>query len=182
MSATEPSLGRENKRKSLLAPVPLASPPLARADVLRARVHVARVGPERGVRVPAIRPITVCKKEYTSHCESTFLIAQPRRLSLRRANSEFQKLGMRGGTPGCAGPSRNSRSASAPKLKGSIGEGSNHSNFSHQSSVKILTSEQNSVKIQCILLENSKKSGFFNIFENICELPTKFHQTHCKMI
>ena len=30
-----------------------------------------------------------------------------------------------------------------PKLKGSIGEGSNHSNFSHQSSVKI----------QCILLE-----------------------------
>ena len=26
-----------------------------------------------------------------------------------------------------------------PKLKGSIGEGSNHSNFSHQSSVKILS-------------------------------------------
>ena len=34
------------------------------------------------------------------------------------------------------------------KLKGSIGEGSNHSNFAHQSSVTILS------KIQYILLEN----------------------------
>ena len=32
-----------------------------------------------------------------------------------------------------------------PKLKGSIGEGSNHSNFSHQSSVKILS------KFNCLL-------------------------------
>ena len=31
------------------------------------------------------------------------------------------------------------RKRSAPKLKGSIGEGSNHSNFSHQNSVKILS-------------------------------------------
>ena len=45
----------------------------------------------------------------------------------------------------------------SPKLKGSIGEGSNHSNFSHQSSVKIALSKRRgkkkSVKIQCILLE-----------------------------
>ena len=42
-----------------------------------------------------------------------------------------------------------------PKLKGSIGEGSNHSNFSDQSSVKI----------QELLLKNSKNSGImFNIF------------------
>ena len=31
------------------------------------------------------------------------------------------------------------REGRAPKLKGSIGEWSNHSNFSHQSSVKILS-------------------------------------------
>ena len=35
-------------------------------------------------------------------------------------------------------PRRKRRSRLLPKLKGSIGEGSNHSNFSHQSSVKIL--------------------------------------------
>ena len=69
------------------------------------------------------------------------------------------------------------------KLKGSIGDGPNHSNFSHQSSVKILGIQ--SVKIQYILLENSKNSGSdslisFNIFENICEIPTEFHQTLSK--
>ena len=36
---------------------------------------------------------------------------------------------------------------------------------------------QNSVH----LLWNSKNSGFFNIFENICEIPTKFHQTPSKI-
>ena len=45
---------------------------------------------------------------------------------------------------------------------------------------ELFTSEfgQNSVKIQCILQENSKNSRVtvFNIFENICEIPTKFHQ------
>ena len=47
------------------------------------------------------------------------------------------------------------------KLRGSIGEGSNHSHFLHQSSVKIgnswnpkKTTKSTAVKIQCILLEN----------------------------
>ena len=37
------------------------------------------------------------------------------------------------------GAGRAERNGLRPKLKGSIGEGSNHSNFSHQSSVKLLS-------------------------------------------
>ena len=47
------------------------------------------------------------------------------------------------------------------KLKGSIGEGSNHSNFSHQSSVKILAKFSNSRQKNS---EKIKKSGHLNIF------------------
>ena len=53
---------------------------------------------------------------------------------------------------------------SDPELKGSIGEGPNHSNFSEQSSVKIVS------EIQKILLEfirRPKNSGMFNIEYNI---------------
>ena len=46
-----------------------------------------------------------------------------------------------------------------PQLKGSIGEGPNHSNFSDRNSVRIL-----SKKIQEFSLENSKISENFNIF------------------
>ena len=60
-----------------------------------------------------------------------------------------------------------------PKLKGSIGEGPNHSNFSDQSSVRI----------QEILLEfirNLKESGMFNIFDNIW-LEDLFEKSDMKM-
>ena len=60
------------------------------------------------------------------------------------------------------------------KLKGSIGEGSNHSNFSHQSSVKFC---QNSVYFDIFCQKIKRKIRIFNIFENICEIPTNFHQT-----
>ena len=48
---------------------------------------------------------------------------------------------------------------------------------------ELFTSEfgQNFVKIQYILLDNSKNSGCFNIFENVCEIPKNFHQTLCKI-
>ena len=57
-----------------------------------------------------------------------------------------------------------------PKLKGSIGEGPNHSNFSDQSSVRI----------QEILLEfirDLKKSGMLNIFDKIWRNSNKFSST-----
>ena len=60
-----------------------------------------------------------------------------------------------------------------PELKGSIGEGSNHSNFSDQSSVRI----------QEMLLEfirNLKRSGMFNIFDNIW-LEDLFEKSDMKM-
>ena len=49
-------------------------------------------------------------------------------------------------------------------LKGSIGEGPNHSIFSDRSLVRILEFGQNSFKIQEFSLENSKISEIFNIF------------------
>ena len=73
-----------------------------------------------------------------------------------------------------------------PKLKGSIGEGSNHSNFSHQSSVKFLESKENYEKPQFCqnsihFARNLKKFRIFGMnfqhFQNICEIPTEFHQT-----
>ena len=43
----------------------------------------------------------------------------------------------RGRRAGCAAPRAAAAAPPRPKLKGSIGEGSNHSNFSDQSSVRI---------------------------------------------
>ena len=47
--------------------------------------------------------------------------------------------GLHGGPPGGGGHGRRHE----PKLKGAMGEGSNHSNFSHQSSFKILSKFRN---------------------------------------
>ena len=60
----------------------------------------------------------------------------PRETPPRRAGAAAASL-RRAAPP----PGRRSRRSMRPppKLKGSIGEGSNHSNFSHQSSVKILS-------------------------------------------
>ena len=57
-----------------------------------------------------------------------------------------------------------------PKLKVSIGEESNHSNFSHQSSVKILSK----FNAFWFLLENQKNSRFFNIFRKYLWNSDKF--------
>ena len=64
-----------------------------------------------------------------------------------------------GAPAGCGRPRR--RSARGPRspcgagLKGSIGEGPNHSNYSDQSSVRILGIERKPFKIQEFSLENS---------------------------
>ena len=76
-----------------------------------------------------------------------------------------------GGSPPLGSPA----SRSSPKLKGSIGEGSNHSNFSHQSSVKILSKYST---FNYILLENSKNQdlNFKMHFSTFSKIFAKFRQ------
>ena len=72
----------------------------------------------------------------------------------------------------------------AAKLKGSIGDGSNHSNF-----IEFLRSEfgQNSLRIEEILLEfirNPKNSGMLNVqhfLQIFGEIPRNFHQNMSKI-
>ena len=68
-----------------------------------------------------------------------------------------------------------------PKLKGSIGEGPNHSNFSDRSSVRILSKFRNfRWKIQKFRKFStfSKISAKFFLF--LFQIPTKYHQTLSK--
>ena len=95
---------------------------------------------------------------------------------------------------GAQRPAHGERGASAgppPWLKGSIGEGSKLSNFSHQSSVKILGIQRKPRKAPSKFYQNSvpfaknskiQDNHFLNIFGNIniCEIPT-FHQTRSKI-
>ena len=81
-------------------------------------------------------------------------------------------------TPGPPSGSRRRGAASpgwrGPGLKGSIGEGPNHSNFSDQSSVKIVPEQE----ILLGFIGNPKNSGFRNICQ---EQSAKFRQNFIKI-
>ena len=72
------------------------------------------------------------------------------------------------------------RVPSAPELKGSIGEGSNHSNFSDRSSTK------NSVKIQEFSLEKNQEISTFSKIsakfrQNFIQIGAKFNEKYSKI-
>ena len=113
----------------------------------------------KSVKIPhysSLLFIRVLRPDRGPRCSGAIARRRGWRARLRRGRGPWSRLRQprrRRRGRGCLRPRH------APSLKGSIGEGSN---FSHQSSVKIL-SKFTSEKIQEFSLENSKISENFNI-------------------